>query len=96
MRRQEVPAHVIAEYEKRAQVEVYEVWPENWPILELFLALNTQWRFAGMEGQRVGLEYSAIPVVMDLHQVPAKRRRQWFGWIQMMERAALDVFSNSK
>lgn len=95
MRRQKVPAHVIAEYEKRSVEDVYEVWPENWPILELFLALNTQWRFAGMEGQRAGLEYSAIPVVMDAHQVPAKRRSKWFAWLQMMEREALQVL-NSK
>jgi hypothetical protein len=95
MRRDGVPGHVIAEYEKRSQADAYEVWPENWPLLDLFLALKHQWRYAGMDGQRVGLDYTAVPVVMDMLDVPKRRRRQWFAWIQMMEHEALQVF-NSK
>lgn len=92
MRAQGVPASVIAEHERRAEGEAYEVWPENWGVFSLFLALGTQWRLAGMDGTRVGIDYAAVPVVMDLQSVPAKRRRRWFEWIRLMEREALEVF----
>ncbi len=36
------------------------VWPENWPAVQLFVALGTQWRRAGMTGARSGLDYGAI------------------------------------
>jgi hypothetical protein len=93
MRRQRVPEHVIAEYQKRAGSEAFEVWPENWPVVDLFLALGSQWRFAGMESQRVGIDYGAVPATMDLLGVPASKRQLWFAWIRQMERAALEVFA---
>ena len=40
----------------------YAIWREQWPALELFLALRTQWRIiAGMAGaQHQGLDYTAL------------------------------------
>lgn len=34
--------------------------PEAWDTLRLFMALGTQWRFAGMDGQPMGIDYAAI------------------------------------
>lgn len=38
------------------------VWPEHWPALQLFLAVQTQWRVAlGMGGAHYqGLDYAAV------------------------------------
>lgn len=37
------------------------VWPENWPAVRLFLAVETQWRRAGMAGTPTGLDYAVLP-----------------------------------
>lgn len=37
------------------------VWPQNWKIVRLFIALATQWR-VGMNGA-TGLDYAAVPPV---------------------------------
>ena len=39
------------------------MFPENWPTLELFVAMATQWRRAGMAGLPAGLDYGVLPVV---------------------------------
>lgn len=40
-----------------------EVMPENWGAMRIFLAMDTQWRRAGMAGVATGLDYAALPVV---------------------------------
>lgn len=57
-----------------------------------FMRCATQWRHAGMDGIRTGLDYAAVESVLRL-TVPAKERRAVFEGIQMMEYAALSVFT---
>lgn len=66
----------------------FEVYPENWDALLLFLALQTQWRTGGMGG-RLGLDYPAVEVVMRLRQV--SDQAGMFSHLQAMEIAALDA-----
>lgn len=40
------------------------VLEENWEAVGLYLAVQTQWRTAGMAGQRTGLDYNAVDSVM--------------------------------
>lgn len=47
------------------------VFPANWAALRVFLSLATQWRRAGMEGVRTGLDYRALPVVAGALGIPA-------------------------
>ena len=68
-----------------------EVWPENWPALELFSALGTQWR-VGMAGA-TGLDYTAIMAVMDLQNTAPEDRRGLFDDVRVMERAALQMMA---
>jgi hypothetical protein len=51
--------------------EHFEVTPEAWPVVELFLRLQTQWR-AGSSGI-VGLDYGAVQWIMDLYQIDDQR-----------------------
>ena len=37
----------------------FEVWPENWPALELFMCCQTQWHWRP-DGRRGGLIYSEL------------------------------------
>lgn len=43
--------------------EMVEVMPENWGAMRIFLAMQTQWRRAGLSGIACGLDYAALPVV---------------------------------
>lgn len=68
------------------------LWPENEPAWQLWLAVQTQWRHAGMAGLRTGLDYAGVQVVI---QRSGTRRRLWgrrFAELQVMERAALEVW----
>lgn len=62
------------------------VWPDNWPVLDVFIKCNTQWR-TGLNGA-YGLDYSVLPWLFEMCSVPD--HKQAFKDIQIMERAALD------
>lgn len=47
--------------------EHFEVWPENWSAVDLFLRCQTQWRM-GIDG-RSGLDYPAVLAVGRLLRV---------------------------
>jgi len=74
-----------------ASAAVTPVWPENEVPLAVFAALQTQWRM-GMGGP-TGLDYAAVPIVMELYQVTAEDRRQVFDDVRVMEGEALKFFS---
>ena len=70
----------------------FEVWEENWPALQVFLAMCTQWIWTGgMEPLRVGLNLCALPVVYEGLEVPAEQRPEVFKGLKVMEAAALEV-----
>ena len=54
----------------------------------LFLAMDTQWRFAGL-GQRVGLDYAMIEPTARLAGVAIEPREPLFVQLRTMEFAAL-------
>jgi len=58
----------------------------------LFLAMQTQWRFAGF-GQRVGLDYAMIEATARLSGIDIEPREPLFVWLREMERTALDTFA---
>ena len=66
-----------------------ECWPENIDSLNLFIALQTQWRI-GMSGA-TGLDYPAVFATIDrLHRDKTDARRdELFADVQIMEAAAL-------
>lgn len=72
----------------------FEVWRENWLIVEVFLAMEGQWVWTGgMESRRAGLNFSALPVVYEGLEVKRKRRPEVFQGVRVMERAALDILN---
>lgn len=79
-----LPVELLAEADGYADVEVY---PDNWPALWLFRDLATQWR-VGMGGA-TGLDYAALPAVMDLRGVPQAERAELFDCLQVLEAEAL-------
>lgn len=81
---------------KQDEPELFEVYRENWPVLQLFLAMATQWRWTGgMEPRRCGLEYAALPVVCELVGIGKKKRPGVFDRLRVMESAALNVWRDA-
>jgi hypothetical protein len=69
----------------------FEVWEENWPVLEMFLRCQTQWRTT-MSGV-LGLDYGAVAWVLKLYEV--EDQRALLEDLQVMEAAAM-VTINSR
>lgn len=65
-----------------------EVWSENVSVVNVFIAMDTQWR-VGMNGA-TGLDYTALPVVLRMTETPRKTWPSAFQDIRVMERAALN------
>lgn len=71
----------------------YEVWPECWEAVQMFLRCQTQWRIGGMGGA-VGLDYGAVAWLFRLHEV--KDQRALLEDLQVMEAAVLDVMAKKR
>lgn len=81
------PQEVIDELLQAQKNEDFEVWPENWPFIDMFLRLQTQWRtsFGGL----VGLDYNAVQWLFDLYSV--EDRREMLEALQVMEHTILSA-----
>lgn len=90
-----VPQQDIEAWEQReAKAGTFEVWSENWPAVETFLALSTQWRHAGSMGIPTGLDYAAIPAAARFLGHP--RDRDLFHKLRLMEAEALRVLAQRR
>ena len=70
---------------EQARNDDFEVWEENWPVLEMFLRCQTQWRTT-MSGV-LGLDYAAVAWVLKLYEV--EDQRALLEDLQVMEAAAM-------
>lgn len=67
----------------------FEVHPDNWATVEMFLRLQTQWR-STMSGV-IGLDYSAAQWLFRLYEV--QDQRSLLEDLQTMEVAAMQVIN---
>lgn len=69
--------------------EDFEIWPENWPAVEMFLRCQTQWRttMAGV----CGLDYTAVLAVFRLYEV--EDQPTVLENLQVMEAAAVKILN---
>jgi hypothetical protein len=72
------------------------LWPENEPVWSLFQRCQTQWRVAGDEGVRVGLDYPGCMVVMERGQVRRRDFDDRFEELQVLEHAALRGWAEAR
>ena len=86
------PDEVIQELIDEQANGDFEVWPENWEYVEMFLRVGTQWR-TGMGGP-TGLDYTAVLAVIGLYQ--AADQRAMFEALGVMEAAALSVWAEER
>lgn len=73
------------------QTAELKVFPENRQPLEVFSAMQTQWR-TGMAGA-TGLDYTALPAVLKLCGVKLCDRADVFGAVRVMEAEALRIMA---
>lgn len=76
----------------KIEEDVIEIDSEIELSFSVFLRLWSQWRWGAMGGC-LGIEYTSIPVVMDMMDVKKKNRSQVFQDIQVMESAALKILN---
>ena len=100
LERQGAPPEVIGAVKARLQGQDrhFEVYEENWPTLELFLEVQSQWRMAGsMNGMHyLGLDYQGVEAFMRMKPVPKKDRAGLFSNLLIMEREALLYLNKTK
>lgn len=75
---------------EQARSDDFEVWEENWPVLEMFLRCQTQWRTT-MSGV-LGLDYGAVAWVLKLYEV--EDQRSMLEDLQVMEAAAMATINS--
>ncbi len=66
----------------------FEVWPDVWPVLQVFFGCSTQWRLAE-GGTPTGLHYEVLPFLMKTAGIKKKDRADMLTDIQACEAAAL-------
>lgn len=67
------------------------VWPENWPLLRLFLDLEGQWRVSA-SGHPQGLRYGEALAVIGLRWDERAEQQHVFDKLLEMQREALDAW----
>jgi hypothetical protein len=70
---------------EQPRTDDFEVWEENWPVLEMFLRCQTQWRTT--MGGVLGLDYVAVAWLLKLYEV--EDPRALLEDLQVMEAAAM-------
>lgn len=75
---------------EQARTDDFEVWEENWPVLNMFLRCQTQWRTT-MSGV-LGLDYGAVAWVLKLYEV--EDQRSMLEDLQVMEAAAMATINS--
>ena len=76
---------------EQPRTDDFEVWEENWPVVEMFLRVQTQWRTT-MNGV-LGLDYGALAWLFMMYEV--QDQRALLEDLQVMEAAAM-VTINSR
>lgn len=68
-----------------------EVYAENWWPTLVVIGMGTQWH-RRPDGQRDGMRYSSLPIVVDMVGVPVEERgTDLYAAVRILERELLDV-----
>ncbi len=67
------------------------MWPENWSAVQLFIRLDTQWRYS-FNG-REGLDHNVLFRHLDNMDLTPQEWDRWFDEIRIMELTALEAMT---
>lgn len=88
------PVETLQAARVRCDAGVFEVWPENWEMFQVFVALGGQWRWVpgGMAPPvRDGIDAPSIESVFRLMGVRKKDWKETYAALRLMERAVIEV-----
>jgi Phage related hypothetical protein (DUF1799) len=79
--------------DSKPQDEDFEIWQDNLPALEIFLACHKQWRIltGGDKPWYQGLRYLEVEAVMRIRRI--KNQAAVFADVQVMEEAAMTALN---
>lgn len=92
LRRMNAPDEVIQELIDMQSGAHFEVFPENWASVEVFLSVQTQWR--ATFGTFYGLDYNSLFHVMTLYET--EDRKRIFEDVQLIERTIIAALNEDK
>ena len=70
------------------------VWPDNWQTVNIFAAMQTQWRWS--DNRRVGLDYNVLPEIWKRTGTRKKDRNDIFRGLRIMEHAAMEELNRQR
>lgn len=95
------PEEIVRQIEASSDGEGFEVWEENWPVVEAFLFVSTQWRLATVGGAMgpqmiywIGLDYTSVKAGLEGAGITATPEI-WHG-LRIMEAAARKVLNGDE
>lgn len=68
--------------------ESFAVHADCWATVTLFCTLGARWQYAGMAGQRTGLDWAGVEAWIDRH-ARRRQRKELSAGLHIMEHAAL-------
>lgn len=67
------------------------MWPENWPAIDIFRAMTTQWRMS--MGGPTGLDYGVLFRLLDNARLSGDEWDLMFADVRVMEAAAIEAMA---
>ncbi|UXZ55831.1 DUF1799 domain-containing protein [Halomonas sp. 7T] len=79
-----------------AEPDLFEVLPENWEAVQIFLRCCYQWRYRAMDGQREALDVKAVISVINLYQLPPEQQLERLDQVQLIETGAINFMNQPR
>jgi len=76
-----------------AEPDLFEVLPENWDAVQIFLRCCYQWRYRAMDGAREALDVQAVISVISLYQLPPAEQLERLDQVQLIELGATNFMN---
>jgi len=79
-----------------AEPDLFDVLPENWDAVEIFLRCCYQWRYRAMDGAREALDVQAVISVISLYQLPPEQQLERLDQVQLIELGATNFMNQPR
>lgn len=76
-----------------AEIDVFAVWPENWPTVSVFIKLRNCWRIDGFTGHCFGLDRPSIESTIKMMRIKKGKRPEILEKLIIMENEALPILN---
>lgn len=85
VKEEDIEAALAQEEEAAPEPEDFEVYEDCWDSVMFFLRVRRQWLYRGMDGQRAGLNHTAVEATMRMCGVKRAAQAALLDDLQVME-----------